>query len=50
MCEFLASLIIVGAVEIEPEWMMVQYMEDNRIEEVFFPTAVYQECIQEPNI
>ena len=49
MCEFIASIVILGAVEATPGWMTVHYAYHDtptQIEEMITPIEVYDQYMQ----
>ena len=46
MCEFLLSLLIVGAVEVTNGWMQVQYLHpmSEQVFTLYMPTDDYIRC------
>ena len=55
MCEILFSLLIVGAMEMEPGWMTIDYIDkakmgsvDNPpdVERMHIPTPLYLSCYE----
>jgi len=44
-CQVLAAWTITGAVESEPGWMTVDYLDHNqRADFIIIPKEVYEEC------
>jgi len=45
MCEMLAAWTIVGAVESEPNWVTIDYIDrHNNADFVVIPKEIYEEC------
>ena len=47
MCEFLLSILIVGAVESEPGWFKIEYLQQEQVEEIYIPEHEYVKCSPE---
>ena len=45
MCPFILSLVIVGAVESEPGWISIEYLQQGRVEEVVVQEGMYVDCL-----
>ena len=55
MCEFILGVLIVGAIEIEPGWMTVDYINKEdlgildrpvTVERIYVPTQTYLGCYE----
>lgn len=46
MCEFIAAIIIVGAVETGPNTMQVEHLFNESVEILYVDTAEYIQCTE----
>ena len=44
LCSFILSLVIVGAYEVRPGTMQVQYLENETVQEIYVNTEDYLAC------